>query len=49
MSVALCKMNAMVIGGFPTQRASNLENISMSWHLHDKLAITYIAVLILQV
>ena len=23
-----------VIGGFPSQRASNTDNISMSWHLH---------------
>ena len=31
----LCAGNSSVTGEFPAQRASNLENISIWWHLHD--------------
>ena len=27
------EINPLVTGGFPSQRASNMENVSMSWHL----------------
>ena len=31
--LALCEGNPPVTGGFPSQRASNTESISMAWHL----------------
>ena len=31
----LCEGNPPVTGGFPSQRASNAESISMSWHNHS--------------
>ena len=33
-SLALCEWNPLVTGGFPSQRASNVESIFMSWHHH---------------
>ena len=30
----LCEGNSPMTGEFPTQRASNLENVSISWHHH---------------
>ena len=30
--LALCEGNPPLTSGFPTQRASNTENVSMSWH-----------------
>ena len=33
--LALCEGNPTVTGGFPSQRASNAENISISWRHHD--------------
>ena len=27
--------NPLVIGGFPSQRATDAESISMSWHHHE--------------
>ena len=33
-SLALCEGNPPVTGGFPSQRASNVERISMSWRHH---------------
>ena len=33
----LCEGNSPVRGEFPTQRASNKENVSIWWHHHDKL------------
>ena len=32
---SLCEMNSLVAGGFPSQRASNTENVSIWWHHHD--------------
>ena len=32
--MALCVGNPLGTGGFPTQRASNTESVSMSWHRH---------------
>ena len=34
--MALCDGNPLVTNGFPLQRASYAENISMSWRLHDR-------------
>ena len=34
LSLALCEGNRQMIGGFPSQRDSNAESFSMSWH-HD--------------
>ena len=31
----LCEGNPPVTGGFPLQRASNMENVSIWWHHHD--------------
>ena len=31
----LCEGNSPVIGEFPAQRASNVENVSISWRHHD--------------
>ena len=33
-SLAMCSWNPLVTGGFPTQRASNVECVSRSWHHH---------------
>ena len=33
--LALCEVNPPVTGGFSSQRPSNAENISMSWHHHE--------------
>ena len=39
MLLALCEENSLVTGGFLSQRARNVENISMEWHNHvDGLA-----------
>ena len=32
---AICVVNPLVINGFPSQRASNVESDSMSWCLHN--------------
>ena len=32
--LAFCEGNPPVTGGFPSQRASNVENISIWWHHH---------------
>ena len=32
--LALCEGNPLVSSGFPSQRASNMESISMSWRHH---------------
>ena len=32
----LCEGNSLVTGEFPTQRASNVENVSIWWRHHDK-------------
>ena len=29
------KTSKLVTGGFPSQRASYVENVSISWHHHD--------------
>ena len=34
--LALCDWNPPVTGGFPSQRASNVESMSMLWHHHEK-------------
>ena len=34
----LCVVNSPVIGEFPTQRASNAENVSIWWRHHDTLS-----------
>ena len=34
--LVLCEGNPPVTGGFPSQRASNMESVSMLWHHHDK-------------
>ena len=34
--LTLCEGNPLVTGGFPSQRASNVESVSMSWSHHDK-------------
>ena len=31
----LCEVNSLVTGEFPTQRASNTENVSIWWRHHD--------------
>ena len=31
----ICEGNSLVTGEFPTQRASNAENVSISWHHHE--------------
>ena len=31
----LCEGNSPVTWGFPSQRASNMESVSISWHHHD--------------
>ena len=41
---ALCVVNPSVIGGFPSQRASNVESVSMSSHPH---ALCYICAMII--
>ena len=33
----LCEGNPPVTGGFPSQRASNVENVSIWWHHHDAM------------
>ena len=33
--LALCEGNPLVTGGFPSQKASNAEIFSLSWHHHD--------------
>ena len=33
----LCNRNSPVTGEFPVQRASNMENVSIWWHHHDRL------------
>ena len=32
----LCEGNPLVTSGFPSQRATNAENVSISWHHHDE-------------
>ena len=34
-----CEGNSPVTGGFPTQRASNVENISIWWHQNDSACV----------
>ena len=31
----LCEGNTPVTGGFPSQRATNADNVSMAWRFHD--------------
>ena len=31
----LCEGNTPITGGFPSERASNAENVSICWHHHD--------------
>ena len=33
--LAFCEGNSPVTGGFPSQRTSNAENVSIWWRLHD--------------
>ena len=37
--IGLCKGNSPVTGEFPSQRASNIENVSIWWHHHGDLSI----------
>ena len=43
--LALCEGNPLVTGGFPSQRANYVENVSISWCHHDTVqysaAVTY--------
>ena len=32
----LCEGNPPVTSGFPAQKDSNIENVSISWHCHSK-------------
>ena len=34
--LALCEGNPLLTSGFPSQRASNVESMSMLWHHHEK-------------
>ena len=36
--IGLCAWNSLVTGGFPAQRASNAENVSIWWRHHDKMS-----------
>ena len=38
----LCEGNSPVIGEFPTQRASNAENVSIWWRHHDWLTLDHL-------
>ena len=40
--LALCEGNPPVTGGFPTQRASNAENVSIWWRHHELGFIFYL-------
>ena len=33
----ICKGNLLLTGGFPSQRASNVGNVSIWWHHHDMI------------
>ena len=37
-----CEGNSQVIGGFPTLRASNAENVSIWWRHHGRLYREYL-------
>ena len=39
--LGICEGNPLVNGGFPSQRASNAEIVSISWHHHDIVSIQY--------
>ena len=36
MSLALCEVNPLVTGGFPSQRVRNAVSVSMSWRHYEK-------------
>ena len=36
MLLAHCEGNPLMTGGFPSQRASNMESVSMAWRHHAK-------------
>ena len=38
--LALCEGNRLMTGGFPSQVASNVESVLISWHLHEKFSDT---------
>ena len=37
----LCAGNSTVTGEFPSQRASNAKNVSIWWHHHEKMKMTF--------
>ena len=39
--IGLCEGNSPLTGEFPTQRANNVENVSIWWRLHDILNISF--------
>ena len=43
----LCEVNPPVTGGFPSQRASNAENVSIWWHHHGVWYVNRIAYILL--
>ena len=42
--LALCEGNPPVTGGFPSQRASNIDRMFMSWHHHHVGNIPHISI-----
>ena len=46
--LALCDGNPLVTGGFPSQRASNMGSVSMSWRHHVLPILSPVSTLVLQ-